>query len=119
MRLTLAELGPRIGAAVRGDGALCVSGVAELAAAGAGQIAFYSNAKYKKDLLATRASAVIVAQADEPLVPGGAARLVADQPYVAFAKASALFHGEERPPAGIHERAFVGALAEVDASAAV
>jgi UDP-3-O-[3-hydroxymyristoyl] glucosamine N-acyltransferase len=119
MPLTLAELGPRIGAAVRGDGALCVSGVAELAVAGPAQLAFYSNAKYKKDLRVTRAGAVIVAQADEALVPPGAARLVADQPYVAFAKASALFHGELRAPAGVHERAFVAAGAEVEPSAAV
>jgi UDP-3-O-[3-hydroxymyristoyl] glucosamine N-acyltransferase len=119
MRLTLAELGPRIGAAVRGDGALCVSGVAELCAAGPGQLAFYSNAKYKKDLLVTRACAVIVGSGDEALVPQGAARLVADQPYVAFAKASALFHAELRPPAGVHEGAYVAALAEVHPTAAV
>jgi len=111
MRLTLAELGPRIGAAVRGDGALCVSGVAELAAAGEGQLAFYSNGKYKKDLLATRASAVIVAEGDEPLVPQGAARLVADQPYVAFAAPGAEVH----PSAAISACAYVGPGARIGA----
>jgi UDP-3-O-[3-hydroxymyristoyl] glucosamine N-acyltransferase len=119
MRLSLAELGPRIGAAVRGDGALCVSGVAELAVAGPSQLAFYSNGKYKKDLLRTRACAVIVGATDEPLVPQSAARLVADQPYVAFAKASALFHSELRAEAGVDERAFVAASAEVHPTAAI
>src|SRR5207248_9683883 len=49
----------------------------------------------------------------------GAARLVAPQPYVAFAKASAIFHPEERPPAGVHQTAHVGAGAEIDPTASI
>ena len=55
MQLILAELGPRIGATVRGDGARAISGVAELGNARPDQLAFYANTKYKKELLATKA----------------------------------------------------------------
>ena len=119
MQLSLAELGPRIGAIVRGDGALCVTGVAELSAAGPAQLAFYSNGRYKKDLQATRAAAVIVGEADEALVPAGAARLIAPQPYVAFAKASAIFFGGPAAGPGVRRGALVDESAEVDPSAAV
>jgi UDP-3-O-[3-hydroxymyristoyl] glucosamine N-acyltransferase len=119
MQLSLAELGPRIGAVVRGDGALRVTGVAELAAAGPSQLAFYSNGKYKKDLAATRAAAVIVSSKDEPLVPAGAARLVADQPYVAFAKASALFNRELSIEPGVQRFALVDESAQVHPTAAI
>jgi len=69
MQLSLAELGPRIGAEVRGDGALCVTGVAELSAGHArASSRFYSNGKYKKDPGRPPArGAVIVAEADEAL----------------------------------------------------
>jgi UDP-3-O-[3-hydroxymyristoyl] glucosamine N-acyltransferase len=96
-----------------------VTGVAELAAAGPGQLAFYSNGKYKKDLAATRAAAVIVASKDETLVPAGAARLVADQPYVAFAKASALFNRELSIEPGVQRFALVDEGAQVHPTAAI
>jgi UDP-3-O-[3-hydroxymyristoyl] glucosamine N-acyltransferase len=119
MQLSLAELGPRIGATVRGDGAFCVTGVAELASATPGQLAFYSNAKYKKDLQATRAGAVIVSAADEALVPAGTARLIASQAYVSFAKASAIFHCGLVVEAGIQRGALVDASAQVHETAAI
>src|SRR5262249_16381115 len=69
------------------DGAGPISGVAPLEAAGPSQIAFYANPRYRKELLGTRAAAVIVSEDDAAHVPAGSARLVAAQPYVAFAKA--------------------------------
>jgi UDP-3-O-[3-hydroxymyristoyl] glucosamine N-acyltransferase len=119
MQLSLAELGPRIGATVRGDGALCVTGVAELSTATPGQLAFYSNAKYKKDLAATRAGAVIVAAADEVFVPAGSARLIAPQAYVSFAKASAIFHRDLAVEAGVQRGALVDDSAQVHVTAAI
>src|SRR5438477_466579 len=86
------ELARRIGAELRGGGAGDISGIAPLETAGPSQIAFYANPRYRKELQATRAGAVIVSDADAAQVPASAARLVSPQPYVAFAKASALFH---------------------------
>lgn len=118
-QLSLEELARRIGAVVRGDGTRRVRGVAPLQEAGSDEVAFFANARYRAELRATRAAAVIVAEDEVDLVPSGAARLVAAQPYVAFAKASALFHPEERPPAGVHRSAEIGPGAEIDPAASV
>src|SRR5262249_46658315 len=90
----LEELALRVRAELRGDGARRVAGVAPLDAAGPEHVSFYSNPRYKAALLATRAGAVIVSEDDAALVPAASARLVAAQPYVAFARASEIFHPE-------------------------
>ena len=118
-RLSLSDLAAQIGAEVRGDGARRVSGVAPLESAGAEQIAFYANPRYRKQLTETKAAAVIVAEDEAAHVPEQAARLVAAQPYVAFAKASALFHRELAVESGIQRGAFVDDTAEVHATAAI
>jgi UDP-3-O-[3-hydroxymyristoyl] glucosamine N-acyltransferase len=117
--LSLDELARLVGAEVRGDGTRTVRGVAGLEDAGPEHVAFFANARYRAELARTRACAVIVAEDEAPLVPDGAARLVAPQPYVAFAKASAFFHPEDRPAAGMHPSAHVGAGAEIDPTASV
>ena len=117
--LTLAELADRIGAQVRGEGARKISGVASLQSAGPEELAFYANPRYRKELAATRAGAVIVADEDAAHVPAQAARLIAAQPYVAFAKASALFFAELVLAPGVHDGAFVDESAQVHPSAAV
>jgi UDP-3-O-[3-hydroxymyristoyl] glucosamine N-acyltransferase len=116
---TLEDLARRIGAALRGDGGRRVRGVRGLEDAGPEDVTFFANPRYRKELARTRAAAVIVAGGETGRVPSSAATLVAAQPYVAFAKASALFHLEERPAAGIHPRAFVGQGAEIDPTASI
>jgi UDP-3-O-[3-hydroxymyristoyl] glucosamine N-acyltransferase len=117
--LTLDELALRIGAEVRGDGSRRVRGVCGLEDAASDQVAFYANARYRAELAATRAGAVIVSPDDAALAPASAVRLVCGQPYVAFAKASTLFHPEEQPPPGIHAAAIVAPGAEIDQSASI
>ena len=117
--LSLDELARHIGAEVRGDGARRVRGVAGLAEAGPEEVAFFANPRYRGELKRTRAAAVILGEDEAPLAPESAARLVAPQPYVAFAKASALFHPQERPAPGAHPTAQVAAGAEIDPTAAV
>jgi UDP-3-O-[3-hydroxymyristoyl] glucosamine N-acyltransferase len=118
-QLSLQELARRIGAEVRGGGRGDISGVAPLESAGPSQIAFYANPRYRKELAATRAGAVIVSDDDAAHVPAGAARLVAAQPYVAFAKASALFHDELVLEPGVQHGALIDASARVHATAAI
>jgi len=120
-QLSIEEVARTIGADLRGgpgQGAK-ISGVAPLETAGTSQIAFYANPRYRKELAATRAAAVIVSEDDAAHVPAGSARLVAAQPYVAFAKASALFHRELAVKPGIQPGALVDAIAEVHPTAAV
>ena len=62
---------------------------------------------------------MIVSEDDVPHVPPSAARLVAPQPYVAFAKASALFHEELVIEPGIQRGALIDETAEVHPTAAI
>ncbi len=120
--LSIQDLARRIGAELRGggrEGASLISGVAPLESAGPSQIAFYANPRYREELLGTRAAGVIVSEDDAAHVPAGSARLVAAQPYVAFAKASALFHQELAVRPGIRTGALVDQAARVHETAAV
>ena len=117
-QLSLQELARRIGAELRGGGGE-VSGVAPLETATSSEIAFYANPRYRKQLAATRARAVIVSEEDAGHVPAAAARLVAAQPYVAFAKASALFHRELVLEPGIQRGALTDETAQIHPTAAV
>ncbi|MGZ6125957.1 MAG: LpxD N-terminal domain-containing protein, partial [Myxococcales bacterium] len=117
-QLSLQELAGRIGAELRGSGGR-ISGVAPLEAASPSQVSFYANPRYREDLAATRAGAVIVSADDAERVPASAARLVASQPYVAFAKASALFHEELVVEAGIQVGALTDETAEIHPTAAI
>jgi UDP-3-O-[3-hydroxymyristoyl] glucosamine N-acyltransferase len=100
-------------------GARLITGVAPLDTALPGDVAFYANPRYKAQLAATKAGAVLVSEEEAALVPAGAARLVCAQPYVAFAKASAIFHPSPRPAAGISAGALVDPTASVDPTAHV
>ncbi len=119
MQLSLTDLAARIGAEVRGDGARRVSGVAALETAGPLQLAFYANPRYRKELAGTRAAGVIVSPDEAAQVPEGAVALVAAQPYVAFAKASAVFYRELTMEPGAQRFALVDDTAEVHPTAAI
>ena len=93
--------------------------MAPLETAGTEEVAFYANPRYRKLLRTTKALAVIVAEGEADHLPAGTAALLAVQPYVAFAKASALFSRELRPPPGLHPGAHVDKSAEVHESASV
>jgi UDP-3-O-[3-hydroxymyristoyl] glucosamine N-acyltransferase len=118
-QLSLQDLAARIGAEVRGDGARRVSGVAPLSTAGPEELAFYANPRYRRELSATRAAGVIVTESEAAHVPAAAVKLIAAQPYVAFAKASAVFHRELAVEPGVQEGALVDDTAEVHATAAI
>src|SRR6266850_415530 len=120
-QLSVQELARRIGAELRGGGAGDISGVAPLETAGPSQIAFYANPRYRKELQGTRAGAVIVSDEDAAQVPASAARLVATQPYVAFAQAGALVDetAEVHPTAAISPGAYVGPTARIGARTTV
>jgi len=115
--ITLSELASRTGTAVDGDGTLVVSRVATLESAGPGAIAFITNPKYRAQLAATRATAVIVAPelARYTLLP----KLLSSAPYATYAKVATILHPPEPVTAGIHPSAVIDLLARVAPSAAV
>ena len=116
-RHTAEALAQRFGLAVHGAGDTEVSGVATLAAAQAGQLAFLSNPRYRPQLAETRAGIVVLREADANGYAGTA--LIAKDPYVAYAKIAALFEPVSEAPVGIHASAVVDPTAQVDASASI
>lgn len=117
MAIRLSELARRFALDRRGDGDPLIVGVGTLAGAGAGQLAFLANPRYRAQLAGTAAGAVVL-RADDA-VACTAPCLVAPDPYVAFAKIAALFEPPRTALAGIHPSAVVAADAEVDPRAGV
>ena len=97
MTVTLAELIVRFGGELVGDGSQTVRQVAPLDRALPDEIGFVSHSKYLTQLAATRAGAVIL-----PADAGGATslpRILTPNPYLYFARVSALLNPPPRPPA--------------------
>ncbi|WP_303904081.1 UDP-3-O-(3-hydroxymyristoyl)glucosamine N-acyltransferase [Thiohalomonas denitrificans] len=117
MEYSLAALAEVAGARLEGKPSLIIESVGTLADAHEGQIAFLSNPKYRSQLSDTRASAVILDEGSLSACP--VAALVADNPYAAFARVTALFDMAETPEPGRHRTAQIHQTAEVHPSAAI
>ncbi len=112
--MKLGELAARLGAELRGDPELEVTGVRGIEEAGPSEITFVANPRYAGLARTTNAAAVLV----EPEFPEiSAATLRIKNPYYAFSRALALFY---QPPAyapGIHATADIDPTAEIGAGA--
>lgn len=114
---TLADLAARFGLELSGDGARPISGVATLHEAGAQQISFLANPRYRKALAETRAAAVILSADEASNCPVPC--LVSARPYADFARVGRLFEQHPHTPPGVHASAVISPAATVDASAHV
>jgi len=113
---TLRELADLLGADLRGDGGLTITGVASLDSAGPGQLSFFASPKYRDQLRVTRAEAVLVPPGEDCARP----HLVSRDPYADFARVVAIFAPPlPRPPAGVHPLAAVHPGATLGAGVAV
>ncbi len=114
MAITLKDLSERIGArleAGHADEDRAIQRCARLADAGPDDLSFLANVRYLAQARETRAAAVIVGPDVE--LPGKA-RLVADDPYLAFRNAAVELHGWRRQPhPGISDGAWIDETAEV------
>lgn len=117
MALTLAQLATELDAQLHGDGDIQVSGLGTLKSAGANDLTFLANPKYRPYLEQTRAAAVLCTPDQVAFSP--VAALAVKDPYLAFARVTRHFDRTPVPPAGIHPTAVVAASARVDASASV
>jgi UDP-3-O-[3-hydroxymyristoyl] glucosamine N-acyltransferase len=121
--MRLSELAQRVGGSVAGDGAHELRGVATLARAGATELSFFVNRRYRRQLADTAAGAVVLAPGDSDLFAGP--RLIAENPYLAFARAAALLHPAPQlsagidPTARIHASARLGQGVQVQAQAVI
>ncbi len=112
---SLGELAVRFGLTLRGDPSLTVARVATLHHAGAGAVSFLANARYRRQLESTRATAVLVAEADAEACP--VAALIDPNPYLAYARIAALLHPAAAVQPGVHPSAVIDPGATVPASA--
>jgi UDP-3-O-[3-hydroxymyristoyl] glucosamine N-acyltransferase len=117
LETTLGSLAEAIGARLRGDAQTPILRVATLSGAGPDALSFLANRRYKAQLRATRAAAVVLSEEFLGDCPGQA--LVMDNPYLGFARAAALLNPPPRVPPGVHPSAVVDAGARVHALAAV
>ena len=108
--MLLRDIAERLGCDLRGDGAVPIHSVAAIDQAGPGDLTFVANPKYASHLAGTRAAAVIVSSEVATTLPS----LLSTNPYLAYARAVALLHPEERPEAGIHPSAEVHPSAILD-----
>ncbi|MEX1196992.1 MAG: UDP-3-O-(3-hydroxymyristoyl)glucosamine N-acyltransferase [Pseudohongiellaceae bacterium] len=86
---TLAELAHLLGTGYRGDPSRRLSRLATLKSAGQGDLSFLGNPRYARQLRSCKASAVIVDAASAEGAPCDC--LIADDPYLTYARASQLF----------------------------
>ena len=103
--LTLGEIASRLGGRVAGDPQTLIRQVGTLERAGADEITFFANPRYKAQLAQTRAGAVIVGPQSEALTERP--RLVAENPYALFARVSQLFNPVLSQAPGVHPSAVV------------
>lgn len=112
--MKLGEIASRLGAELRGNPDIEVTGVKGIEEAGASEITFVANPKYAGLARKTKAAAVLV-EPDFPEIEAATLRL--KNPYHAFSRALGMFY---QPPAyapGVHPTAVVDATAEIGGGA--
>jgi UDP-3-O-[3-hydroxymyristoyl] glucosamine N-acyltransferase len=106
----LRDLAERLGCRLEGDGDVEIVRVAGIQDAQAGDLTFLANPKYEAALAETRASAVLLR---DEAARAPCAMLRTRDPYLAFARAVALFAPAWRPAAGVHPMAAIAADARI------
>ncbi|MDO5069275.1 MAG: UDP-3-O-(3-hydroxymyristoyl)glucosamine N-acyltransferase [Neisseria zoodegmatis] len=111
---TLSQIVAELGGEWRGED-ISIAAVQPLADATADHISFLANPKYKADVAGSAAGAVIVSPKTADEFPGRNL-IVAQDPYLYFAKVAHLFSPVVKAVAGIHPTAVVEPTATVPAS---
>lgn len=122
MGLRLGQIVDALGGSLEGgDRNTEIARLAPLESAGSADLAFLSNPRYASQLTASKAACVIVAPAMHAAALARGACIVADQPYVYFARVTQLWARTQgmAPPAGVHPSAVVDALAQVHPTASI
>jgi len=117
MSVSLGELAVRFGCELRGDPQVRVEHVATLANADAAALSFLANPRYRPQLAATRAAAVVLSAEAAADCPTHA--LLAGNPYATYARIAALLHPSPAVEPGVHASALIAPDARIDPSAHV
>ncbi len=117
MGVSLGELAVRFGCELRGDPDVRVDHVATLAHADSRSLAFVANPRYRQQLAATAAAAVVL---DAASAAGCAtAALVCRNPHATYARIAEVLHPLPSASPGVHPSAVIAAGARIDPSAHV
>lgn len=114
---SLQELATRLGAELRGDPNCVIRRINTLLDAGPADLAFFANRVYESQLAKSAAGAVILKPADADKFAGNA--LIANNPYVAYARATAFFAPASSMGPGIHPTAVVASSARIAPDATI
>ncbi len=114
---SLGELSSAYGLTLRGDPAHTIDGVGTLARAGARQLGFLANPRYRASLAQTRAGAVVMRAEDAEGYTGNA--LISANPYASFARIAQRFDSQPALQPGVHPSAVVAQDAVISAEAQV
>lgn len=106
--LTLDQLAQAHGLTRIGDGSTVIRGVCTLAPGKPGHVAFLSNPRYRSQIAATAAGAVIVGAGDADSLQGRPG-LVAREPHLAYARIARHFDPDRVFVAGVDASAIVAA----------
>jgi UDP-3-O-[3-hydroxymyristoyl] glucosamine N-acyltransferase len=113
----------RLGGELVGNGSVEIHRVATLERAGEGDLAFLASPKFVNRLKTSRAAAFIVKPAHRDAVGDDRPRIVTDDPYLYFARASQFFNPLPPIVPGVHPlasvRCVIPATVAVDAGAVV
>ncbi|MHA3735066.1 UDP-3-O-(3-hydroxymyristoyl)glucosamine N-acyltransferase [Pseudomonas sp. Eth.TT006] len=115
--IKLGQLAEFLGATLRGDSEIQITGLATLQEAGPAQLSFLANPQYRKYLATSQAAALLLKEADADGFAGNA--LVVPDPYLAYARISHLFDPKPKATAGVHPTAVIAPDAVVDPSASI
>ncbi len=102
---SLSQLAERFKLELRGDPDQLVDGVGTLRDATGSQVSFLANPGYKSDLMVSAAGVVILKKEDSDSFTGNC--LIADDPYLAYARIAQLFAPRTRQEVGIHPTAVI------------
>ena len=122
MALTLGDIVKALGGELHGDAAVCIEGLAPLESASPSQLSFLSNPKYQSQLAASQAGCVIVGPGAREAALARGAAIVADDPYLYFARLTQLWkrwHAPASAAARIHPSAVIDPEAFVDPTARI
>jgi len=114
---SLGELAIQFGLELVGDPAVTVSRVATLADADTDALSFFANRAYREQLRETRAGAVVLDPADAGDCPVNA--LLADDPYLAYARIATAMYPFPEVVADVHPSAVVSPEADVAPTARI
>jgi UDP-3-O-[3-hydroxymyristoyl] glucosamine N-acyltransferase len=114
---SLQELAQLIGGELQGDPSAIITSMGTLEGAKSGQMSFLTNSKYKNAMATTKATAIILTEADVEFCTTN--KIIHTDPYVAFAKAAQLLDSTPTLDTLVSELARIHSSANIGENASI